>query len=44
MSNNFRTLQDFFASINLPMQQQFEMAVLALKGLHGEGKKRTAPQ
>jgi AraC family transcriptional regulator, transcriptional activator of pobA len=43
MSNNFRTLQDFFASINLPMHQQFEMTVHALKGLHGDGKKSAPP-
>lgn len=39
METIFRTLQDFFKSINLPLQQDFEMTIHSLKGLHGTGKK-----
>jgi AraC family transcriptional regulator, transcriptional activator of pobA len=41
MDTIFRTLQDFFKSINLPLQQDFEMTVHPLKGLHGAGKKQS---
>ena len=41
METIFRTLQDFFRSINLPLQQDFEMTIHPLKGLHGEGKKQS---
>ena len=32
METNFRTLQDFFKSIGLPMTQDFEMTIHPLKG------------
>lgn len=41
METIYRTLQDFFQSINLPLQQDFEMTVHRLKGLHGDGKKQS---
>jgi AraC family transcriptional regulator, transcriptional activator of pobA len=41
METIYRTLQDFFKSINLPLQQNFEMTVHRLKGLHGDGKKQS---
>ncbi len=41
METIFRTLQDFFKSIGLPLEQDFEMTVHQLKGLHGEGKKQS---
>ncbi len=41
METIFRTLQDFFKSINLPLQQDFEMTIHSLKGLHGDGKKQS---
>jgi AraC family transcriptional regulator, transcriptional activator of pobA len=41
METIFRTLQDFFKSIGLPMQQDFEMTIHHLKGLHGDGKKQS---
>jgi AraC family transcriptional regulator, transcriptional activator of pobA len=34
----YRTLQDFFKSIDIPLQQEFEMTVHLLKGLHGDSK------
>ena len=39
METIFRTLQDFFKSIGLPLQQDFEMTVHSLAGLHGSGAK-----
>jgi AraC family transcriptional regulator, transcriptional activator of pobA len=39
LSTIYRTLQDFFSSIGLSIQQDFEMTVHQLKGLHGSGKK-----
>lgn len=41
METIYRTLQDFFKSINLPLEQYFEMTVHNLKGLHGDGKKQS---
>jgi AraC family transcriptional regulator, transcriptional activator of pobA len=41
METIYRTLQDFFKSIGLPLQQDFEMTVHQLKGLHGDGKKQS---
>jgi AraC family transcriptional regulator, transcriptional activator of pobA len=41
METIFRTLQDFFKSIGLPLEQDFEMTVHQLKGLHGDGKKQS---
>jgi AraC family transcriptional regulator, transcriptional activator of pobA len=41
METIYRTLQDFFKSIDLPLEQDFEMTVHQLKGLHGEGKKQS---
>ncbi len=41
MESIYRTLQDFFKSIDLPLQQDFEMTVHQLKGLHGKGKKQS---
>jgi AraC family transcriptional regulator, transcriptional activator of pobA len=41
METIFRTLQDFFKSINLPLEQDFEMTIHELKGLHGDGKKQS---
>jgi AraC family transcriptional regulator, transcriptional activator of pobA len=38
METIFRTLQDFFKSIDLPMEQDFEMTIHPLKGLHGDKK------
>jgi AraC family transcriptional regulator, transcriptional activator of pobA len=43
METVYRTLRDFFTSIGLPLQQDFEMTVHRLKGLHGEGKKQSPP-
>ncbi len=37
----YRTLQSFFESIGLPLEQDFEMTVHSLKGLHGDGKKQS---
>jgi AraC family transcriptional regulator, transcriptional activator of pobA len=39
METIFRTLQDFFKSIGLPLEQDFEMTVHSLAGLHGSGAK-----
>ncbi len=39
METIFRTLQDFFKSIGLPLEQDFEMTVHNLAGLHGSGAK-----
>jgi AraC family transcriptional regulator, transcriptional activator of pobA len=39
METIFRTLQDFFKSIGLPLEQDFEMTVHSLTGLHGSGAK-----
>ncbi len=39
METIFRTLQDFFKSIGLPLEQDFEMTVHNLNGLHGAGAK-----
>ncbi|MEY4541730.1 MAG: hypothetical protein RLZZ306_3487, partial [Bacteroidota bacterium] len=39
METIFRTLQDFFKSIGLPLEQDFEMTVHSLTGLHGSGSK-----
>ena len=36
-----RTLQDFFKSINLPLQQDFEMRIQSLNRLHVDSKKRS---
>jgi hypothetical protein len=41
METIYRTLQDFFKSIGLPLEQDFEMTVHQLKGLHGDGKKQS---
>ena len=41
METIFRTLQDFFKSIGLPMTQDFEMTIHPLKGLHGDGQKQS---
>ncbi len=41
MQTIYRTLQDFFKSIGLPLEQDFEMTVHQLKGLHGDGKKQS---
>jgi AraC family transcriptional regulator, transcriptional activator of pobA len=43
METIFRTLQDFFKSIGLPLEQDFEMTVHSLDGLHGAGSK-VSPQ
>jgi AraC family transcriptional regulator, transcriptional activator of pobA len=43
METIFRTLQDFFKSIGLPLHQDFEMTVHNLDGLHGSGSK-VSPQ
>jgi AraC family transcriptional regulator, transcriptional activator of pobA len=43
METIFRTLQDFFKSIGLPLEQDFEMTVHNLAGLHGSGSK-VSPQ
>jgi AraC family transcriptional regulator, transcriptional activator of pobA len=43
METIFRTLQDFFKSIGLPLEQDFEMTVHSLAGLHGSGSK-VSPQ
>jgi AraC family transcriptional regulator, transcriptional activator of pobA len=39
METIFRTLQDFFKSIGLSLEQDFEMTVHSLAGLHGNGTK-----
>jgi AraC family transcriptional regulator, transcriptional activator of pobA len=39
----YRTLQDFFKSIGLPLSQDFEMTVHRLEGLHGDAP-RKSPQ
>jgi AraC family transcriptional regulator, transcriptional activator of pobA len=36
METIYRTLQDFFKSIGLPLSQDFEMTVHRLEGLHGD--------
>lgn len=41
METIFRTLQDFFKSIDLPLKQDFEMTIHQLKGLHGDGRKQS---
>jgi AraC family transcriptional regulator, transcriptional activator of pobA len=33
----YRTLKDFFRSLGLPLDQEFELTVHRLKGLHGSG-------
>jgi AraC family transcriptional regulator, transcriptional activator of pobA len=37
----YRTLQDFFKSINLPLSQDFEMTIHRLEGLHGDAPKKS---
>ncbi|MCU0451309.1 MAG: AraC family ligand binding domain-containing protein [Bernardetiaceae bacterium] len=37
MDTTFRTLKDFFRSLGLPLDQDFELTVHRLKGLHGSG-------
>jgi AraC family transcriptional regulator, transcriptional activator of pobA len=41
MQTIYRTLQDFFKSMGLSMQQDFEVTIHQLKGLHGDGKKQS---
>jgi AraC family transcriptional regulator, transcriptional activator of pobA len=41
METIYRTLKEFFKSIGLPLEQDFEMTVHQLKGLHGDGKKQS---
>jgi AraC family transcriptional regulator, transcriptional activator of pobA len=41
METIFRKLHDFFKSINLTLEQDFEMTIHELKGLHGDGKKQS---
>jgi AraC family transcriptional regulator, transcriptional activator of pobA len=41
METIFRTLQQFFKSINLDISQDFEMTVHRLEGLHGDGPKKS---
>lgn len=36
MNSNFRTLQDFFRSVGLPLEQDMEFTVHRLEGLHGD--------
>jgi AraC family transcriptional regulator, transcriptional activator of pobA len=41
MQTVFRTLQQFFESINIEIAQDFEMTVHRLEGLHGDGPKKS---
>jgi AraC family transcriptional regulator, transcriptional activator of pobA len=41
METIYRTLQDFFKSIGLPLSQDFEMTVHSLEGLHGDAPKKS---